>query len=139
MDLRRGQVKLIITIGLLISTPIALAQTFAECIALRELSSELISDARRAEEKQVDAECPKDEFRKRLNNVSEWAFLPDVKARQECRNEWKETHGYIYQDLFGNKYRSAEGAKIAKSLDKLASQMETISCPTSDLKWTTGN
>ena len=78
-------------------------------------------------------------FRKRLNNVSEWAFLPDVKARQECRNEWKETHGYIYQDLFGNKYRSAEGAKIAKSLDKLASQMETISCPTSDLKWTTGN
>ena len=128
--------KFLVLATLLISTPIASAQTFAECIALRELASELVSDARRAEAKQVDAQCPKDKFKRKLNNVSDWAFVTDVNGRQKCRDEWRAKTEYEYKDIFGNEYRSEEGIGIAQNLEEVGSQMESVSCPTSDLKWT---
>ncbi len=128
--------KLFIFLGLLLNTPIASAQTFAECMALRELSSELISKARRAESELVNDQCPKEEFRKKLNNVSEWAWVTDVKARQMCRDEWRAETEYKYQDLFDNGYRSSAGAAIAMDLEVLGAQMKASSCPVGDLKWT---
>tara|TARA_B100000073_G_C23435314_1_gene453041 strand:- start:64 stop:459 length:396 start_codon:yes stop_codon:yes gene_type:complete len=128
--------RLLITFGLILSTPIASAQTFSECIALRRLAAELVSDARRAEAKQADAECPKDKFKKKLNSVSNWAFVTDVNARQKCRDEWRVNTEYEYRDIFGNEYRSEDGIDIARNLEEVISQMDSISCPTSDLKWT---
>jgi len=128
--------RLLTLTGMIACTPIASAQTFTECIALRDLSSVLVSDARRAESKQADTQCPKEKFKRKLNNVSDWAFVTDVKARQKCRAQWRAETAYKYKDIFGNEYRTEEGIAIAQSLEEVGNQMKSISCPTSDLKWT---
>lgn len=128
--------KFILALGFLLIGQTATAETFAECLALRDLGQQLVSKARRVESQLVDEKCPKERFRKTLNNVSDWAWVTDVEVRQQCRDEWREKNQYIYRDLFGNGYRSEKGIEIAKSLEEIGAQMATISCPISDLKWT---
>ena len=114
----------------------ATAESFSECLALRDLGNQLVSKARSAEAKLINEQCPKENFRKRLNNVYEWAWETDVRARQKCREEWRAENQPEYVDAFGNAYRSQKGIEISKSIDELGNQMEATSCPTSDLKWT---
>ena len=128
--------KLILVLGVLLIGQTASAETFVECLALRDLGQHLVSKARRVESDLVNEKCPKERFRKTLNNVSDWAWVTDVEARQKCRDEWREINQYLYRDLFGNGYRSEKGIEIAKSIEELGTQMEAISCPTGDLKWT---
>ena len=132
----RGQVKYLVVLGLLFAGQAATAESFSECLALRDLGTQLVSKARSAEAKLVNEQCPKENFRKRLNNVYEWAWETDVKARQMCREAWREQNEYEYIDIFVNGYRSEEGVEIAKSIEELGVKMESISCPTGDLKWT---
>ena len=63
-------------------------------------------------------------------------MVTDVEARYKCRDEWREKHQYVHKDLLGNGFRSDESIEIAKSIEELGIQMETISCPTGDSKWT---
>ena len=128
--------KFVLALGVLLIGQTASAATFAECLALRDLGQQLVSKARRVESTLVNEKCPKERFRKKLNNVSDWAWVTDVEARQKCRDEWRAENQYIYRDLFGNGYRSDKGIEIAKNIEELGVQMETISCPTGDLKWT---
>ena len=132
----RRQVKFLLAFGLLIAGKAAIAQSFSECLALRDLGNQLVSKARSAEAKLVNKQCPKEKFRKKLNTVYEWAWETDVKARQKCRKEWRAENQPEYLDAFGNSYRSDKGIEIAKSIEELGVQMEAISCPTGDLKWT---
>lgn len=128
--------KFLLALGLLITGQAATAQSFSECLALRDLGNQLVSKARNAEAKMVNEQCPKENFRKKLNTVYEWAWETDVKARQKCREEWRAENQPEYLDTFGNGYRSDKGIEIAKSIEELGVQMEAISCPTGDLKWT---
>ena len=113
----------------------AFAGGMAECLSLRGLADELVSKARRAEYELANGECPIDQFRKKLNSVSEWAWETDTEARQACRDEWRAATPYLYRDLFGNGYRSPQGVQIAKDLEVLGVEIESIKCPLSDLAW----
>ena len=132
----RRQVKLLVVLGFMIAGQAATAESFSECLALRVLGTQLVSKARSAEATLVNEQCPKENFRKRLNNVYEWAWEADVNARQKCREEWRAENQPKYLDTFGNGYRSDKGIQIAKSIEELRIEMEAISCPTGDLKWT---
>ena len=133
--MRRRQVRLLLTAGILIAGQAATAQSISECIALREVGLQLVSKARRAEAMLVNEKCPKEEFRKKLNSRYEWAWETDEDARQKCREDWRKENKPKYVDAFGNVYRSEMGIKLAKSIEKLGVDMESVSCPTSDLKW----
>ena len=90
----RRQVKLLVVLGFMIAGQAATAESFSECLALRDLGTQLVSKARGAEATLVDEQCPKENFRKRLNNVYEWAWETYVKARQMCREGWREHNEY---------------------------------------------
>ena len=113
----------------------AVAGGMVECLALRGLSDDLVSKARRAEYALVNEKCPESQFRTQLNSVSEWAWETNTSARQSCRDKWREATPYLYQDLFGNGYRSPKGVQIAKDLEVLGVELESGSCPVSDLTW----
>ena len=127
--------KFVLALVLLFIGQAASAETFAECLAFRDLGQQLVTKARRVESKLVDEKCPKERFRKTLNNVSDWAWVTDVEARQKCRDEGRAENQPEYLDAFGNGYRSEKGIEIAKSIEELGTQMEALSCPTADLKW----
>ena len=128
--------KYLVVLGLLFAGQAATAESFSECLALRNLGNQLVSKARSAEANLVNDQCPKENFRKQLNTVYEWAWETDVKARQKCREEWRAENDYEYMDVFGNGYRSEKGIEIAQSIEDLGTKMEAISCPTGDFKWT---
>lgn len=113
----------------------ALAGGMAECHSLRGLADDLVAKARRAEYKLANENCPIDQFRKKLNSVSEWAWETDTEARQACRDKWREATPYLYRDLFGNGYRSPRGVQIAKDLEVLGVEIAALRCPLSDLAW----
>jgi len=117
-----------------LSTP-TLAGGMAECLSLRGLADDLVSKARRAEYALANGKCPIEQFRKKLNSVSEWAWETDTEARQACRDEWRAATPYLYRDLFGNGYRSTQGVQIAKDLEVLGVEIEGVRCPLSDLAW----
>ena len=74
--------KFLLAFVLLITGKAATAQSFSECLALRDLGNQLVSKARSAEAKLVNEQCPKEKFRKKLNTAYEWAWETDVNARQ---------------------------------------------------------
>jgi hypothetical protein len=125
-------ISLVLSIGL--ASP-SIAGSMAECLALRGLSEDMISKARRAESSLANEKCPEDKFRTKLNSVSDWAWETNTGARQLCRERWKENTDYSYKDLFGNGYRSAQGIKIAKDLEVLGLELSRGSCPVADLTW----
>ena len=119
---------------MILSAP-AFAGSMAECLSLRNLADDLVSQARRAEYAFANKNCPESQFRTKLNSVSEWAWETDTKARQACRDEWRAATPYEYRDLFGNGYRSPQGIRIAKDLEVLGVETEGLRCPMSDLAW----
>ena len=133
--MRRREMRFLATVGILITGEAAIAQSFSECTSMRELGNQLVAKARSAEARLVNEKCPKEEFRKRLNSTYEWAWETDVQARQKCREDWRKSNEPMYVDVFGNAYRSEKGIKLAKSIENLGSEMELVSCPTTDLKW----
>lgn len=133
--MHRRQMRFLATVGILITGEAAIAQSFSECTAMRELGIQLVAKARSAEARLVNEKCPKEEFRKKLNTSYEWAWETDVQMRQKCREDWRKNNEPKYVDVFGNVYRSEKGIELAKSLEKLGADMERVSCPTIDLKW----
>ena len=127
---RQFLIGLILTFG----SP-AVAGGMAECLALRGMADDLVSKARRAENALANEKCPESRFRTKLNSVSQWAWETNTGARQICRDKWREATPYQYQDLFGNGYRSVRGIQLAKDLEVLGVEIESGSCPVSDLSW----
>ena len=122
--------------GLFLSSP-AVAGDYGECLSMRTVSGDLISKAKRAEAVAADNACPIENFRTRLNSVSDWAWMTDTRGRQACRDEFRADTPAIYVDKFGNDYRSELGKQTAQDMELLAMEMQSSECPTVDFKWRT--
>jgi len=123
-----------LAVTLSIASP-SMAGGMSECMAIRALAEDLVSNARSAEYVLANEKCPEKNFRTKLNSVSNWAWTTDTNARQLCRNNWRESTPYLYQDLFGNGYRSRAGVQMAKDLEVLGVELARGKCPVSDLTW----
>lgn len=113
----------------------ACAGEMMECLSMRSLAEDVIAKARRAENALANKKCPESKFKKKLNSVSEWAWVTNTKARQACRDKWRKATPYLYRDLFGNGYRSPKGAVMARDLEVIGVEIEAKRCPVSDLSW----
>lgn len=87
----------ILILGVLLIGQAASAETFAVGLAIRDVGQQLVSKARRVESNLVSEKCPKESFKKVLNNVLDWAWVTDVEARQKCRDESREKNQYLYR------------------------------------------
>ena len=129
---RLSGILLSFTIG---NVPTGLQCLEAErCLAARTILVKLMRRADNIENDAANKACPEHEFKKYLNTSSDWAWVIDTSARQECRDRWRAkqlsdyTAGTSKTNYFDEKMRNA------KDISDIIRSMKERGCPFSDIE-----